>query len=164
MRIQLPPSPYIAIVLAFAMNAGFVLAQSPNQIVAIGFDAPYGSPKLFSLAPGEVVPLFTPPLGVTDASATQTPLPTSLSGVSVLVQPVGANDITGYPTALPILDVHSVTGATCSFLVGPPPLSCGYTQITVQIPVELVCVLTVFDAENKETCGTAAPAPRRCST
>jgi hypothetical protein len=152
----------LVLLLAWSANAP---AQTQNQIAGFGFTPSFYSPILPSVSPGEVLTLFTSPLGVPDAVATQTPWPNSLSGVSVPVQVVGTNDTTGYPGSLPILRVLTETrptlpstGGPCSAVVGPTPLPCSFSQITVQIPVELVCVLAVEDLNLHEDCSTAPPA------
>jgi hypothetical protein len=89
------------------------------------------------VAPGEIVTLETTPLSVPDAAATQFPLPTTLSGVSVNVRVIGALKAIGesYPTTLPIFSVHSRTGSPDCADIG-----CGETAVTVQIPTEGVCL------------------------
>jgi hypothetical protein len=122
-----------------------VLAQGQNQIVSTGFPASFEFPSLPTVSPGGIVTLFTVPLGVPDAVATQIPLPTSLSGVSVLVRAVGAVDATAYPASLPILRIDTLkkgqlpSGTFCATVSGPTPVLCSYTQITVEIPTERVC-------------------------
>jgi uncharacterized protein (TIGR03437 family) len=122
-------------------------AQGQNQIVGLGFPISelQTDLNLPIVAPGGVLNLYTPPLGVPDAVANQTPLPNSLSGVSVLVRVLGAQDATGYPASLPILRVQTVKvdqlpgGAYCSVIPGPTPVLCSFSQITVEIPTERVC-------------------------
>ena len=117
----------LAIVL-FAALPG-LMAQNANAIFGSGYTGPY-VPRA---APGDVITLFTAPLNVPDAVASQTPLPTSLSGVSVAVRATGAlvTDTTGYPTSLPIFRVRSVKG--------PFPIIPN-TAITVQIPTDTVTI------------------------
>ena len=81
-----------------------LMAQNANAIFGSG----YTGPSTAGAAPGDVITLFTEPLNVPDAVASQTPLPTSLSGVSVAVRVTGALavDTTGYPTLLPVLGIH----------------------------------------------------------
>jgi uncharacterized protein (TIGR03437 family) len=132
------------LVLATAAGAG---AQGQNQIVGVGFPTlEYQSElNLPMVAPGGVLTLYTPPLGVADSVAKEIPLPNSLSGVSVAVRVLGATDSTGYPTSLPILRVESVNlaqlpaGADCANVTGPTPVLCSYSRISVQIPTERVC-------------------------
>jgi len=113
-------------------------ASAQNQILGAG----YTTPPALSASVGQLVTLFVPALNVPDATASQVPLPTSLSGVSVAVRVPGVLDSTGYPTALPILRVRTVPceqGAPYPYYTAP----CGnlsLTQITAQIPAEKVCV------------------------
>jgi uncharacterized protein (TIGR03437 family) len=122
-----------------------------NQIVSIGHKAPTPYPYSAVVAAGEVVTLFTTAIDVPDAVATQTPLPTTLSGVSVLVRVIGASDTRGYPTSLPILRVTRVgldPNGTCK--TNPnTTVFCSHSEITVQIPTEGVCA----------TPGPVAPPP-----
>ena len=85
----------------------------------------YALPNTNSVAPGHVTTLFVQQLLVPDTQATQYPLPTSLSGVSVGVQAEG-QDTTGYPSLLPILRIQSYPGIT---------------GITVEIPTEGICAV-----------------------
>jgi hypothetical protein len=96
-----------AITIAIAASA--TLGKGQNQVVSVGFGPPWENLNTFYVAPGEIVTLFTTALGVPDAVATQIPLPTLLSGVSVLVRVIGATDATGYPASSPILRIHSET-------------------------------------------------------
>ncbi|HLJ16497.1 MAG TPA: hypothetical protein VKV15_18500 [Bryobacteraceae bacterium] len=117
---------YLAIVL-FAAFPGF-MAQGANEIFGSGYTGPY----VPGVAPGDVITLFVVPLNMPDAVASQTPLPTSLSGVSISVR---ANDplqvdTTGYPTSLPIFRIHSVK----NLFIFPN------TAITVQIPTDTVTI------------------------
>jgi uncharacterized protein (TIGR03437 family) len=97
-------------------------------------------------------------LNVPDAVATQTPLPASLSGVSVLVRVEGAQDVRGYPISLPIFRVYTPhvlqlpNGAPCP--ADPNAVVCSYTQVTVEIPTEGVCA--PGSLKPKENC-TAPP-------
>jgi len=126
----------LAIVL-FAALPG-LMAQNANAIFGTGYTGPY----VAGATPGDVITLFTTPLNVPDAVASQTPLPTSLSGVSVAVRATGALavDTTGYPTLLPILRIHSVKGP------GPPFIPS--TAITVQIPTDTVIINYQGNVEN----------------
>jgi len=116
----------LAIVL-FAALPGF-MAQGANEIFGGGYTGPY----VPGVVPGDVITLFVVPLNVPDAVASQTPLPTSLSGVSVAIRAAGSNvvDMTGYPTSVPIFRVHSVNNSS----IIPN------TAITVQIPTDMVSV------------------------
>ena len=140
--------------LSLSVLAAFSLgAHGQNQVLSAG----YGDPWV-DVAPGQVLTLTTPALNVPDAVATQTPLPTSLSGVSVLVRVAGAQDVRGFPTSLPIFRVYTVhllqvwNGAPCP--ADPNSVVCSYTQITVEIPTEGVCAPNPI--EPKEDC-TAPP-------
>jgi hypothetical protein len=66
-------------------------------------------------------------------------LPTTLSGLSVAVKVACCNPST-YPTALPIFKVQSEDD--CSG--GRGILACPLTDVTVQIPVEPLCIRTSF--------------------
>jgi hypothetical protein len=129
-------------VLAATAATSTMLAQTQNLVVSAGFTEVYYT--LPAVAPGEILTLFTTALNVPDAVATQIPLPTSLSGVSVLAHVIGAADTTGYPTSLPILRVYTGNasempgGAPCP--TNPNSVFCSETQITVEIPTEGVCV------------------------
>jgi hypothetical protein len=100
-------------------------AQLQNPAISIGYTPP---PAFASVAAGQLVTLFLPPLNVPDAVATGTPLPSSLSGVSVAVHPSGVVQANNYPTSLPMLRVY--TEGSCQL---PNPPSCPDTQITVQM-------------------------------
>lgn len=137
MRISL----VCAAVLALGTPLPSALAQTPNQVIGAGF--PIYSPGVPSVAPGEVLALVTTALNVPDAVATQTPVPTSLSGVAVLARVVGAVNTAGYPTSLPILRIYSLnasqmitTGSPCPT---QPNVVCSNTKIVVEIPTEGVC-------------------------
>jgi len=113
------------------MLAPPILAQTQNQIVGYGFDS---LPWLGLLvAPGEVVTIYTQNLNVPDAAANQFPLPTTLSGVSVLARVIGAQDTTGYPASLSILRIWTYDDF-CSVAN-----LCSFTGIVVEIPPEGVC-------------------------
>ena len=101
--------------------------QAANEIIGSG----YTGPTIPGVAPGDVITLFVSPLSVPDAVASQVPLPTTLSGVSVSVRATGdlVVDTTGYPTALPIFRIRSVNNTL--FILQ-------HTAITVQIPTEKV--------------------------
>jgi hypothetical protein len=142
-----------AIVAWFFFSCG-IWAQQQNQIVGAGYS--YGA-GLQRVAPGQVVTLVTTPLNVPDATATQTPLPTSLSGVSVTARVVGSTSSAGYAALLPILNVYTLSfrempdGAPCS---GSPNILCSSTQISVEIPTEGVCAPSLVG--EPESC-TAPP-------
>ena len=141
-------------VLVSVAFSPLVLAQGQNQIVGLGFSASYQT-NLPTVFPGEVVTLFTAPLGVPSAvAATQAPLPNTLSGVSVLVRVSGAMDATGYPTSVPIFRIDNISAESmgCSSDVGPNSLLCNYSQITVEIPVDAVCALTPLEVLAHQTC------------
>ena len=114
----------------------------PNQIAGVG----YSTPAYPAVALGSVVTIFSNNLNVPDAVASQTPLPTSLSGVSVAVRVVGAVQTEGYPAMLGILRVYT---DNCS---GDFQTYCPTTQITVQIPEHYVCVRPFMGA-----CGNDLP-------
>ena len=116
------------------------LAQQ-NQIVSVGYKTASTFPYSAAVAAGEVVTLFTTAIDAPDAVATQTPLPTTLSGVSVLVRVIGALDTRGYPTSLPILRITRINqdpNGTCATSPNTT-VFCGHSEITVQIPTEGVC-------------------------
>jgi uncharacterized protein (TIGR03437 family) len=124
------------------------MAQGPNQVLTVGSGPLYSQYALTSVAPGDIVTLFTTALGVPDAVATQLPLPNSLSGVSVQARVIGATYTGGYPTSLPILSIYTgnspqMSGGTLC-INNPNPLYCSYTQITVEIPTERVCAPNPF--------------------
>jgi uncharacterized protein (TIGR03437 family) len=125
------------VVIAVLVGSCALLAQAPNEIMSVG----YTVPAYPQVAPGQVITLFTSFLNVADAAAMQTPLPTSLSGLSVAVRVSGAHNTTGYPTSLPIFRIRSVT--SCSF--PDDQRLCPRTEITVQIPTEGVCVVIIGD-------------------
>ena len=141
--------------LALAIAWSSLHAQTQNEIVSTGFTAQLYQPSLAYVTPGELITLFTTPLGVPDAVATGFPLPTSLSGVSVLVRVIGASDATGYPTSLPILRIDHQgptqlpAGPACP--TGPDSAFCSGTQITVEIPTEGVCY-QIPDAQGAHPC------------
>jgi uncharacterized protein (TIGR03437 family) len=107
------------------------VAQATNQVLGSGFTGPW----VDAVTAGEVITLFVNTLDVPDAVASQTPLPTSLSGVSVSTRVIGATDATGYPSLLPILRVLSWRSGGDGGLMLP------HTAITVQIPAEKVCLM-----------------------
>jgi hypothetical protein len=129
---------WAALVLGVASSG--VLAYGQNQVVSVGFG---GYANLPTVALGGILTLVTTALGVPDAVATQIPLPTSLSGVSVLARVMGAKDTTGYPASLPILRVYTSNalqmpdGVYCPTV--PNSVYCSNSQITVEIPTEAVC-------------------------
>lgn len=133
------------------------LAQGQNQIVSAGL--PLYSTGLQSVAPGEVLTLFTTALNVPDAVATQTPLPTSLSGVSVRARVIGATNTAGYPALLPILNIHTNNvnempdGVPCPTT---PNINCSNTLITVEIPTEGVCTESLV-LSAPENCAVPPP-------
>src|ERR1017187_7599916 len=141
-------------VAALVISAPCVLAQMmPNQIVSGAYTLYGFSPEVLTVSPNQVLTLFSTVLNVPDAVATQVPLPTTLSGVSVLVRAVGAQDATGYPTALPILSIfRNNFGLTrgpidCSSSANANAIYCANTAITVQIPVERVCVPGIVEPD-----------------
>ncbi len=139
-----------------------ILAPGQNQIVTAGPSR--DNAGLQSVAPGEILTLFTTGLNVADAIATQTPLPTSLSGVSVQARVFGAANTAGYPAVLPILSVHSYN--VTSFYGSPcptgsnVPIVCSSTQVTVEIPTEGVCAPSPAAAPEKPAnCSGPPPFP-----
>jgi hypothetical protein len=120
-------------VVAITLCAGLPVlkAQAANEILGSG----YTGPLVPNVSAGQVITLFVAPLNVPDAVATEFPLPTSLSGVSVSARVAAGGEIvvdtTGYPTLLPILRVHSVTDGF--YIVSN-------TAVTVQIPGNQVTV------------------------
>jgi len=136
------------VLLASAIASPAAMAQTQNQIIGGGFSAfPW---VWLTVAPGEVITISTTSLNVPDAVASQTPLPTTLSGVSVGARVIGARDSAGYPTALPILRVRT-DGPYCSI-----PDSCSTTRIVVQIPTERVCAPIPIEPQ---TCPSHPPFP-----
>jgi len=113
-------------------------AQTAGQIMATGI----GPPSYEVLAAGQVTTLFVSGLQIGDAKAERIPLPTTLSGLSVLV----SSTIPGYPERLPIFSIRSLVG--CGWTV------CQLTYVTVQIPLEPTCVTTGWPND----CATA-PSP-----
>jgi hypothetical protein len=142
--------------LALAIAWSSLQAQTQNEIVSTGFTASFYPPSFAYVTPGEIVTLFTTPLGVPDAVATGFPLPTTLSGLSVLVRVIGASDATGYPTSLPILRIDHQgpyqlpAGPACP--TGPDSAFCSNTRITVEIPTEGVCY-TPPSSDGAHPCG-----------
>ena len=136
-------TPVYCAVAALVIGAPCGLAQMmPNQIVSGAYTLYGFPPDVLKVSPNQVLTLFSTLLNVPDAVATQVQLPSTLSGVSVLVRVVGAQDATGYPTALPILSIFRNSGSqgrnvdcsTSNFIY------CANTAITVQIPIVPVCV------------------------
>ena len=119
------------------------LAQTQTQIVSAGYDLP----TIPSFTPGQVITLFVRGLNVPDAFAAGTPLPTTLSGVTVKVN----STIPNYPDRLPIFSVRSYG---CAVGGTGPLLLCPLTGVTVQMPTEPTCVPTGFP----NSC-TIGPAP-----
>ncbi len=117
------------------LAAPALVAQFQNVILGVGYTSPSG---LFTVGPGQLVTLFVPDLNVPDAAASQTPLPASLSGVSVAVTPLNSSRTENYPKSLPILRVYTERACRSN---NPP--TCPNTQITVQIPTEKVCGVPV---------------------
>ena len=116
------------------MLLSFLSAQTAPSYVA---SAGYAFPDPTQVARGQVITLFVRGLQVPNASAAGSPWPTMLSGVTVSVQ----NPPTpGYPTMLPIFSVFSsptqCAGGNYNF--------CNTTAVTVQIPIEPVCIPTGF--------------------
>lgn len=144
-RLRGPIARWVTYTIFGAALAGFPLAaQMQNQAVGIGFTNPTLAPALPDVAPGSVVTLFTPDLGVPDAVSAQLPLPRSLSGVVVLARVVGAVDSTGYPQSLPVLRVQRMRridffGAGGTLCATKDNITCSHSEITVQIPTEHVC-------------------------
>jgi uncharacterized protein (TIGR03437 family) len=105
--------------------------QPQNQILSAGY-----SPPLYqNVGLGQVITLFAPRLNVPDAVSSQIPPPTTLSGVSVLVRVPPPADGSKYPSALGILRIYSPNEDTCG-----SSDNCPTTQITVQIPMDRVCL------------------------
>lgn len=134
-------------VAAFVISTACAFAQMmPNQIVSGAYTLYGFPPDVLKVSPNQVLTLFSTVLNVPDAVATQAPLPTTLSGVSVLVRVVGAQDATGYSTALPVLSIfRNIVGIKpspidCSSSANANSIYCANTAITVQIPLERVCV------------------------
>lgn len=111
-----------------------------------------------TVSPGDILTLTTTAIDVPDAVATQIPLPTSLSGVSVQVRVVGALKTTGYPAVLPVLRVRTLKaiemhdGAPCPSASTPANIFCSSTDVTVEIPTEGVCAPRINGPP--ETCST----------
>jgi hypothetical protein len=93
------------------------------------------------LAPGQVITLFVRGLNASDATASGSPLPTTLSGITVRVK----SGISNYPDRLPILSIRSY-----DFCAGRLSVPCPLTHVTVQIPNDPVCV-------------PSSPLPNECS-
>ena len=135
------PNAYLVAIAAAIAACSSIRAQ--NDITSIGFISVFQTPSLQTVAPGGIVTLFTTALNVPDAAASQIPLPTSLSGVSIHARVIGAKDATGYPELLPVLRVYTQNssqmpdGVPCP--TNPNSILCSQTQITVEIPTERVC-------------------------
>jgi len=152
------------IVCCLTISQSSALGQmTPNQIASGAYTLSGYSPNALIVSPNEVLTLFTPPLNVPDAVASQTPFPTSLSGVSVLVRVVGAVDTRGYPTMLPILSIfkNNVTIppalVDCASPANANLIYCANTAITVQIPVEGVCALEPAIPPGEANCPSNPP-------
>ena len=99
--------------------------------------AGYNFPAATQVAPGQVVTLFARGLQVPNATASGSPWPTNLSGVTVAVEnPPTSN----YPPTIPIFRVFS-SPTQCA---GGNSSYCNTTAVTVQIPFEPVCIPTTF--------------------
>jgi uncharacterized protein (TIGR03437 family) len=137
--LQRPIARLLLLNLAVVVSTRPVGAQIQNQIFGAGYAPPWTN-----VAPGQILNLtVSPSLNVPDAVADSTPLPTTLSGVSVLVRAPAAQALGSFPPLLPILRVYKSNiqqlsdGTPCSKVSDSP--ICSNTQITVQIPTEGVC-------------------------
>lgn len=132
------------VILSGWLFCTFAAAQSTNNIISTG----YAFPGDTSVAAGQVITLFVRGLNVPNAFAAAAPLPTTLGGISVVVN----NPPTpGYPTALPIFSVYSDPDA-CG---GGLDQFCGTTAVTVQFPYEPTCIPN--QGPNSCTLGERAP-------
>ena len=123
---------FLLVIAALATSPG-LLAQLPNQVITAGYTDSIPAPLV--VAPGQVITLFVRGISVPDAVATQVPLPTSLSGVSIAVTKLLNASLA--PDLLPIFRIHSE-----DLCAGRLAVLCPATQITVQIPTEAFCMST----------------------
>src|ERR1039457_970037 len=114
------------------------LAQMFGQGITLA-GAGYSDPSVIRVAPGQITTLFVTGLKTVLSSqpvnANVVPLPTTLAGITVLLNQPGSQ-----PTPVPLLSVQQVS--VCSNGGVAPPASgltadCLITAITVQIPFEL---------------------------
>jgi len=93
--------------------------------------AGYQLPTPITVAPGQVITFFVQGIGLNltgPVYASETPLPTTLAGISATLKQVNPD------RAGPVLAVQPIS--TCS---GPPRTGCGrYTGVTVQLPFEML--------------------------
>ncbi len=153
------------LLIALAAGSSNTLGKAQNEIVSVGYTASSLPPRLPTVSPGKVVTLLSTALDVPDAVATETPLPRSLSGVSVLARVIGSDEVPGYPypSALPIIRVHNrklpvynwYGGVPCP--ANPDSMFCSSTEITVEIPTERVCVRSFDDPRPCTTSRLAYP-------
>jgi uncharacterized protein (TIGR03437 family) len=111
------------------LSGGCLLAQPSNTVFGSG----YSAPTPIAAAPGQILNLLVEGIGSKLAkrvTASGTPLPTVLEGISVsLQQALGTRSV-----AVPILAVRPMS--TCS---NAATSGCGsYTAVTIQVPYELV--------------------------
>jgi uncharacterized protein (TIGR03437 family) len=118
-----------AIYSIWVVSGGCLYAQANNTV----FGAGYTATTPLSAAPGQIMNLLVEGVGnklTQRVTATGTPLPTVLAGISVsLKQALGTRTL-----PVPILAVRPMS--TCSSTTSS---ECGsYTAITIQVPYELV--------------------------
>jgi uncharacterized protein (TIGR03437 family) len=108
------------------------------SLVGIG----YGNPQTMHIAPGQITTFLISgantilPPGSSMQRATQLPLPVSLAGFSATISESTDNSGPFRTEALPLLEVNQINN--CSNAATPPPRECVLTELTVQIPTDLL--------------------------
>lgn len=119
----------VAVLLICSTVLAVAQQNAPGPVVSVG----YAPPAPIVVAPGQVITLFTrasASSALTEAViAGQTPLPTSLGGISVLLE----QTVSEAPIPLPLFAVFPLRN--CYGLV--PSVCTPLTAITVQIPWQL---------------------------
>lgn len=124
-------------------NAGCLLLMSLGPLFGQGptlTGTGYSNPSVVRVAPGQITTLFVTGLKTVLPSepikATSVPLPTSLAGISVILNQPGQQ-----ASPIPLLSLQQISmcsdGGVSSSSSGPTP-DCLITAITVQIPFELL--------------------------
>lgn len=134
-RIPLMQRKFLNVALVLATASPFpAKGQSGNVVLGAG----YSSPAPAVVAPGQVITLLVQGIGANltqTVQAQQTPLPTSLAGITVRIQQT--EPFPSPPsTAVPIFRVGPHL-STC-FSAELPPCTVQLTEIMVQIPYEMI--------------------------
>jgi uncharacterized protein (TIGR03437 family) len=126
-------------ILFAILSSSYSFGQGGMSLVGVG----YKNPQTMYITAGQVTTLLISgtntilPPGSSMQRATQLPLPVSLAGFSAAISQYAADGgMVVKSEALPLLEVNQINN--CANAATPPPRECILTELTVQIPSDLL--------------------------